>query len=55
MITGRLRRHPKAARNASSVGLLAIGVLALYNWVLAPHVSSGPQPKKKQGSAGERS
>jgi len=39
VITDRLRRYPKAARNASSVALLAIGVLALYNWVLAPHVS----------------
>ena len=38
MITDRLRRHPKAARHASSAALLAIGVLALYNWVLAPHV-----------------
>ena len=38
MIADRLRRYPKAARNASSAALLAIGVLALYNWVLAPHV-----------------
>jgi hypothetical protein len=34
----RIRRYPKAARNVSSAALLAIGVLALYNWVLAPHV-----------------
>jgi hypothetical protein len=34
----RIRRYPKAARHASSAALLAIGVLALYNWVLAPHV-----------------
>ena len=34
----RIRRYPKATRNASSAALLAIGVLALYNWVLAPHV-----------------
>ena len=33
-----IRRYPKAARNASSAALLAIGVLALYHWVLAPHV-----------------
>ena len=33
-----IRRHPKAARGASSAALLVIGVLALYNWVLAPHV-----------------
>lgn len=38
MIADRIRRHPKAARNASSAALLAIGVLALYNWVLAPHI-----------------
>jgi hypothetical protein len=38
VMTDRLRRYPKAARNVSSVALLAIGVLALYNWVLAPHV-----------------
>ncbi len=39
MIADRIRRHPKAARHASSAALLAVGVLALYNWVLAPHVS----------------
>jgi hypothetical protein len=33
-----VRRYPKTARNASSAALLALGVLALYNWVLAPHV-----------------
>ncbi len=38
MIADRIRRYPKAARNASSAALLAIGVLALYNWVLSPHV-----------------
>jgi len=38
VIADRLRRYPKAARNASSAALLAIGLLALYNWVLAPHV-----------------
>ncbi len=38
MIADRIRRYPKAARNASSAALLALGVLALYNWVLAPHV-----------------
>jgi hypothetical protein len=37
-MTDPIRRYPKAARSASSVALLAIGVLALYNWVLAPHV-----------------
>jgi hypothetical protein len=29
---------PKGARNAFSAALVGIGVLALYNWVLAPHV-----------------
>ncbi len=38
MIADRLRKYPKAARNASSAALLAIGVLALYNWMLAPHI-----------------
>ena len=38
MIADRLRRYPKTARNALSAALVAIGVLALYNWVLAPHV-----------------
>lgn len=38
MIADRIRRYPKAARHASSAALLALGVLALYNWVLAPHV-----------------
>jgi hypothetical protein len=34
----RLRQYPKATRGVSSVALLVIGVLALYNWVLAPHL-----------------
>jgi hypothetical protein len=38
VIADRIRRYPKAARHASSAALLALGVLALYNWVLAPHV-----------------
>ncbi len=38
MMTERIRRYPRAARHASSAAVLAIGVLALYNWVLAPHV-----------------
>jgi hypothetical protein len=38
VIADHLRRYPKAARNASSAALLTIGVLALYNWMLAPHV-----------------
>ncbi|MCL5279276.1 MAG: hypothetical protein M1376_05145 [Planctomycetes bacterium] len=38
MTSDRTRRYPKAARHASSAALLAVGVLALYNWVLAPQV-----------------
>jgi hypothetical protein len=38
VIADRLRRYPKAIRNASSAALLAVGVLALYNWTLAPQV-----------------
>jgi hypothetical protein len=38
MIADRVRRYPKATRNASSAALIVIGVLALYNWVLAPHL-----------------
>ena len=38
MIADRLRRCPRAARDTSSVALLIIGLLALYSWVLAPHV-----------------
>ena len=38
MMADHIRRYPKAVRNASSAALLVIGVLALYNWVLAPHV-----------------
>ncbi len=38
MIADHIRRYPKAARNASSAALLIVGVVALYNWVLAPHV-----------------
>jgi len=38
VITARLRQYPKAARNASSAALLAIGLLALYHGVLAPHL-----------------
>jgi hypothetical protein len=37
-MTDHIRSHPRAARGASSAALLVIGVLALYNWVLAPHV-----------------
>jgi hypothetical protein len=38
MMADRLRRYPKATRNASSAALIVIGVLALYNWVLTPHL-----------------
>lgn len=38
MMADRLRRYPKATRSASSAALIAIGALALYNWVLAPHL-----------------
>ena len=34
----RIRQYPKAARNALSGALLALGVLALGNWVLWPHL-----------------
>ena len=34
----RIRRYPKTARNALSAALLALGVLALCNWVLWPHL-----------------
>ncbi|MCU0914554.1 MAG: hypothetical protein MUC88_08335 [Planctomycetes bacterium] len=38
MIADRLRRCPRVARDTSSVALLLIGLLALCNWVLVPHV-----------------
>jgi hypothetical protein len=38
MMADRLRKYPKATRNASSAALIVVGVLALYNWVLAPHL-----------------
>lgn len=38
MIADRIRMYPKAARNASSAALVIIGVLAMYSWVLSPHV-----------------
>jgi hypothetical protein len=38
MIADRLRRYPKATRNASSAALIVVGVLALYHGVLAPHL-----------------
>jgi hypothetical protein len=38
MIADRLRRYPKTTRNASSAALIVIGVLALCNWVLTPHL-----------------
>jgi hypothetical protein len=38
MIVARIRMHPKMARNSFSAALILIGVLALYNWVLAPHL-----------------
>jgi len=38
MMVERLRRYPKAVRNGSSAALILTGVLALYNWVLAPHL-----------------
>ena len=34
----RVRLYPRAARNASSAALMVVGLLALYNWVLSPHV-----------------
>ena len=39
MIADRIRMHPRATRNASSAALIIIGVLAMYGWVLSPHVS----------------
>jgi hypothetical protein len=38
MMAERLRQHPKAVRNGSSAALILVGVLALYNWILAPHL-----------------
>jgi hypothetical protein len=38
MMADRLRKYPKATRSVSSAALIVIGVLALYNWVLAPHL-----------------
>ena len=38
MMADRLRRYPKTTRNVSSAALIVIGVLALHNWVLAPHL-----------------
>lgn len=38
MKTDRRRTYPKMTRTASSAALVLIGVLALYRWVLAPHV-----------------
>jgi hypothetical protein len=38
MMTERLRRHATAVRNGSSAALILVGLLALYNWVLAPHL-----------------
>jgi hypothetical protein len=38
MIADRIRMYPRATRNASSAALIIIGVLAMYNWVLAPHL-----------------
>jgi hypothetical protein len=38
MMADRIRMYPKATRRASSAALIVIGVLAMYNWVLAPHL-----------------
>lgn len=38
MRTDHMRTYPKMTRTASSAALVLIGVLALYNWVLGPHV-----------------
>ncbi len=38
MIADRIRTHPQAVRHASSIAVIIIGAVALYNWVLAPHV-----------------
>ena len=38
MITDHIRAHPQAVRHASSATLVIVGVIALYNWVLAPQV-----------------
>jgi len=39
MRADRLRPYSYAARHAFSAALILIGVLALYRWVLAPHVT----------------
>jgi hypothetical protein len=38
MMADRVRAHPKAVRHGSSAALILIGVIAIYNWVLAPHL-----------------
>jgi hypothetical protein len=38
MIADRIRTHPRAVRHASSAALVLLGVVALYNWILAPQV-----------------
>ncbi len=38
MIADRIRTHPQAVRHASSAAVIIMGAIALYNWVLAPHV-----------------
>jgi hypothetical protein len=38
MIADRIRMYPKVTRHGSSAALIIIGALALYNWVLWPHL-----------------
>jgi hypothetical protein len=38
MMADRLHLSPNVVRNGSSAALILIGVLALYNWVLSPHL-----------------
>jgi hypothetical protein len=38
VIADRIRIHPRTARKASSAALMIVAVLALYNWVLSPHL-----------------
>ena len=52
MIADRLRTHPQVVRHASSAALVLIGALALYNWVLAPHVGCLQAMQKLETAVG---
>ena len=52
MRADRLRKYPKATRKASSAALIVIGVLALYNWMLAPHLGYLHAMQKYEAAVG---